>query len=95
MEHTILDNTCINIIYDNRHTAEDYSRLICEFTEQGISNYKFWDAIVLKDSVVDSISASHKMIIQYAKDNGLKKVCIAEQDLTFTCPTAWQYFLDN
>ena len=35
------------------------------------------------------------MIVQKAKENGDKECCIAEQDLTFTCSTAWEYFLKN
>jgi hypothetical protein len=84
---------CINIIYDSRH-SDDYERLLNEFSEQGITDFKFWDAVVLTDSIVNSIAASHKMIVQYAKDNGIKEICIAEQDLTFTCKTSWQYFMD-
>ncbi len=61
----------INIIYDERHTPQDKERLIREFAEQGITDYKFWDAIVLKDKpIVDSIASSHKMIVQYYKDRG-------------------------
>lgn len=88
-------DTQINVIFDNRHTAEDYSRLIGEFTEQGISNYKFWDAIVLPDSVVKSINLSHKMIVQWAKDNNLPFVIIGEQDLYFTAQGAWDYYIKN
>lgn len=84
----------LNIIYDNRWD-KDYGRLLGEFIEQGITKYKFWDAIVNKDSVVGSINASHKMIVRWAKENGLKDVAIAEQDLHFTAPDAWQYFLKN
>ena len=35
------------------------------------------------------------MIVQWAKDNGLKEVCIAEDDLGFTCDDAWRYYLEN
>ena len=85
----------VNVIYDLRHTPEDKPRLIKEFQEQGIKDYKFWEAIVLKDSVVDSIAASHKMIVQDAKDKGIKECIVMEQDATFTSPNAWKYFLDN
>ncbi len=85
----------INIIFDNRH-SEDYERLLAEFELQTVKpSYKFWPCIINKDSVVGSINASHKMIINWAKDNGVKEVVIAEQDLSFTHPTAWEYFLKN
>ncbi len=84
----------LNIIYDNRQ-SEDYQRLLDEFVEQGIEDYHFWNAIVHKNSVVESINASHKMIVQWAKDKGKSHVVIAEQDLHFTDKGAWQYFLDS
>lgn len=84
----------VNVIFDDRF-PNDKERLIREFEEQGIEDFKFWEAIVLTDSVVDSIAASHKMIVQDAKDRGLKECIVAEQDLTFTCPTAWEYFIGN
>lgn len=83
----------INIINDERF-PDDYPRLIGEFIKQTvIPKYKFWDCIMDKDSVVKSINASHKMIIKYAKDNKLPFVCVAEQDLQFTCDKSWEYFL--
>lgn len=84
----------VNVIYDNRH-SEDYFRLLHEFNEQGIDDFVFHEASVLKDSVVDSIAESHKAIVRQAKQDGLSEVCIAEQDVYFTCPTAWKYFMDN
>lgn len=86
----------VNVIYDIRHTPQDYGRLLNEFEEQGIVDYKFWDAVVLKDKpIVDSIAASHKMIVRWAKDNNISQCCVVEQDATFTSPNAWKYFLDN
>jgi len=85
-------DSCINIIFDNRQ-PEDYGRLLGEFIEQGISRYKFWDAICNKDSVVKSINSSHKMIVQWAKENNLPYVIVAEQDLHFTAKGAWDYFI--
>lgn len=85
----------INIIYDDRF-PDDYPRLIGEFIKQTVTpKYKFWNCIINRDSVVKSINASHKMIVNYAKDNNLPFVCIAEQDLEFTCNKAWQYFLEQ
>jgi len=88
-----MSNT-IHVIFDDRHPA-DKQRLLLEFNEQGIDDFRFWNAVVNKDSVVNSIASSHKMIVQYAIDNNLDEICVAEQDLTFSCPTAWKYFIDN
>ena len=33
------------------------------------------------------------MIVQWAKDNNMESVTIGEQDLMFTAPDAWDYYL--
>ncbi len=45
--------------------------------------------------VVRSINLSHKQIVKWAKDIGMKEICIAEDDLMFTAPNAWEYFLSQ
>lgn len=85
----------VNVIYDDRHTPQDYGRLLEEFIVQGITKYKFHEATVLRHSVVDSIAASHKKIVQDYKDRGIKECIIMEQDGTFTSPNAWKFFLEN
>jgi hypothetical protein len=55
---------------------------------------KIWEPVWAK-RVVESINLSHKAIVQYAKDKGLKEVCICEDDLMFTCAGAWEYFNKN
>lgn len=84
----------INVIYDNR-SFDKKELLLKEFSNQGINDYKFWDCVVITNDVVSSINASHKNIVRYAKENGLKEVCIAEDDLMFPCVGAWDYFLNN
>lgn len=93
MGNSILEHPKINIIYDNRH-SERYDLLLNQFAEQGITDFKFWHCLIYND-VVESINASHKMIVKYAKDIGLKEICIAEDDLMFSCKGAWDYFLKN
>lgn len=83
----------VNVIYDNR--SDDYERLVAEFVRQGIGSYRFWDAITDRKTVVESINASHKMIVRDAIENSLEQVCIAEQDVTFPAPDGWRWFLAN
>lgn len=85
----------LNIIFDDRMNWDDKERLIAEFEQQGIYDYTFWDAVIDRKTVTESINASHKRIVEWAKENGLLEVMIAEQDLTFTNPNAWEYFLNN
>lgn len=58
--------------------------------------YRFWSAV---DKNIPlrfyNITASHKMIVADAKQNGYEVCLIAEDDLRFSCPGALQYFIDN
>lgn len=95
MEHKLLDNTMTNtlhIIHDDRR-SEKYGHLIDELQKQNITDYKIWPAVVLRHSVVESINASHKMIVRAARDLGWEYVTIAEDDLMFTADGAWDYYL--
>jgi hypothetical protein len=83
----------LNIIYDNRR-PEKYEPLIDGLIEQGITDYKIWDCVMLP-SVVDSIAESHKMIIRDAMEQGLDRCLVAEDDLMFSCKGAWDYYLNN
>lgn len=83
----------LNIIHDSR-LIERREPLIEEMNRQGIK-YKIWDSVECKDSVVKSINLSHKQIVQYAKDNGIKEIAIGEDDLVFPAPNGWQFFLRN
>lgn len=95
MGDSILEHPCINVIFDNRF-PDDYPRLIGEFIRQTVTpRYKFWEAVVDRDSVVKSINASHKMIVRWAKENNMPMVAIAEQDLEFTCDKSWEYFSEQ
>lgn len=82
----------INIIYDSRR-FEKYEPLIKELEGQK-AEYEIWPCIIQND-VPSSINASHKMIVRMAKEQGLKEVCIGEDDLMFTAKDSWQFFLKN
>lgn len=84
----------VHIIHDSRR-FERYESFMKQFQEHGIMDYMVWDATVLIHSVVESINESHKKIVRYAKEKELPMVCIMEDDIQFTAPDAWQYFLNN
>ena len=84
----------INIIHDDRR-PEKMPLLLEELSKQGITNYKIWPPVEDSNSVIRSINLSHKQIIQDAKDRGLDEVCVAEDDVFFTAPNAYQRFLDK
>ena len=84
----------LNVIYDARR-EEKWEPLMNELATNEV-DYKIWDAIVLpSEPVYKSINLSHKQIVRYAKSIGLDEVAIGEDDLMFTSPDSWKYFLDN
>lgn len=84
----------INIIHDIR-LLDRYGLLIDELHRQEVYDYKIWNCIEDKGSVIRSINLSHKAIVRYAKEQWLKEIAIAEDDLQFTAPGAWEFFLKN
>lgn len=84
----------IQILYDWRRMPDRLPLILKECDAQGMGPYKVWHPVEAK-TVVESINLSFKQIIQYAKEEGFKEVCIAEDDLMFPCVGAWDYFIKN
>lgn len=83
----------LNIIYDDRN-FDRLPYLLEECEKYGIE-YKIWDACIEKKTVLENITESFRRIVQYAKDNKLKEILIAEDDLHFVTDNAWEYFKKN
>lgn len=83
----------IHLIHDNRRT-EMLSLADEQFHRQRIYQYKIWDA-VMRPTVIQSINASHKQIIRWAKTSGHETITIAEDDIMFPAEDAYQFFLKN
>jgi hypothetical protein len=71
--------------------------LLCtqELAAQNITDYRIWPGIIDKTVVFRGISQAHKQIVRFAKDNNLPEVLIGEDDLLFTSPRSFEYFLEN
>jgi hypothetical protein len=65
-----------------------------ELSTQGIDNYELWPSVYLP-SVVESINRAHKQIVEFAMLSQWKWVAIAEDDIKFTHPNGWNYFLSK
>lgn len=65
-----------------------------ELKSQEISDFKLWNGIYLP-SIKASINKAHKQIVEWAYENDLDEVCIAEDDICFTAKGAWDYFLQQ
>jgi len=83
----------INIISLPKRTDRRES-IIKQMELEGITSYKIWDGIPHVQPKI-GINRAHKQIIQYAKDNNLPEIIIAEDDLVWSGSGAWKYFLDN
>lgn len=63
--------------------------------EQGITDYKIWAGMRTPQMPFFGINLGFKIIVQDAKDRGLKEVAIAEDDIYFSHPESWKYFLEH
>lgn len=69
--------------------------LMNEFSEQRITNYTIIEGQRDLAAVFRGINNSHKSIIRLAKAQKLPNCIIGEDDLKFTAPGAWNYFLEQ
>jgi hypothetical protein len=69
--------------------------LLGELSSQHIVNFKLWDGIIDPDKTCSGISRAHKQVVHFAKENKFPEVLIAEDDLHFTAPGAFDFFIKN
>lgn len=89
----MIEHNIINVI-NLEHRTDRLSLFHQQSIEQGFG-YRVWPGIIVKHNNKMGINRAHKQIVQYAKDNMLRYVCVAEDDIKFFAPGAWKYFLDN
>lgn len=82
-----------NVLHNSART-ERMPILENELRTQGIETYLSWDIIHAK-TVIESINISHKQIIKWAKQEGLEKVLVFEDDIRFCGNGAFDYYLKN
>lgn len=81
----------LNVIHGNRR-PERLPLLLNQLESNGITDYEIWEGIYTS-SAKEGINKSHKQIVEYARIAEFPEVCICEDDLVFTCPDSWNYFL--
>lgn len=62
--------------------------------EQGFA-LLVWEGIETEKTPAQNINKAHKRIVQWAKDNKQKRVCICEDDCIFSSPNAFKYFISQ
>jgi len=75
------------------HREERERSFLKQAREESIET-RVWDGIHDPDNTIRAISRAHKRIVRHAADAGLPRVLVAEDDIRFTRPGAWRYFLD-
>lgn len=68
--------------------------LLEQLQNQKIDDYELWQGVFLP-SIKASINAAHKQIVRYAQLAEWSEVAIAEDDLIFTSPNSWRYYIDK
>lgn len=83
----------INVIHSPKQ-PDRLTGFMREAETQGFEWY-CWPAILDLMMSFRGISQAHKQIVRDAQARGLKEVCIAEDDIKFLAPGAWNYFLTH
>lgn len=84
----------VHIIVDPRR-PEKFEAMCDELNRQRIADYIIVEAVMDRKTVEASINASHKFIVQNAKELGLPEVCVFEDDCEFTSATGFHVFQDS
>lgn len=90
----MIEQPKVNII----HKPDRHDRAILfksELMKQGITDFQVWRATTNEKTTNANISKSHKKIVEWAKENKLPEVCIAEDDFYFPSEHGFKYFLSK
>ncbi len=78
-----------------KHRIDRLQQLNNQLFEQNIDHYRLWDGILDEKSPKRRIAKAHKQIIEWAGNQNLPSIVIAEDDIKFTAPGAFEYFIKN
>lgn len=87
-------NKHLNILHLERR-KDRMANLLKQLAEQEITFYTIHEGIDQKVNTKEAITKGHKKIIQQAKNNNFPNCIIAEDDICFTAPGAWNYFISQ
>lgn len=82
------------IIVGNRKKGEE-SSLTADLSKVGINHVYIQPGVYEHSNSRTNISEAHKNCIRYAKDQGWDYCIILEDDVKFTHPDSYRYFLDS
>lgn len=76
-------------------SRDDREKLAIQQAKEQGYYLRFWEGIEIPTNRKKGICQGHKKIVQDAKDNDYPFCCIAEDDISWFAPNAWDYFLEN
>lgn len=68
---------------------------ICQQSKEYGFAVRFWEGVIDPRGGWAGINQSFRKIVEWAKENNLPYVTIGEDDLIFSAPGAWEYYLEN
>jgi hypothetical protein len=71
------------------------SNLFIELEKQGIKDYSIIEGFYDAKNTKQAIHKGHRKIVQLAKKQNLSRVFIAEDDIVFTHPNSYNYFISQ
>lgn len=84
-----------NIIHTPKRDNDRLPLLKKELERQNINDYRIWFGETHNAEPKINISESHKNIIRYAKETGLKEVLVFENDVMFPAADGFENFIKN
>lgn len=78
-----------------QHREDRLTILFDELRLQQIHARQIWEGITDNDYPARGILKAHQQIVAWAKQQGLPRVIIAEDDIKFSAKGAWRFYLDQ
>lgn len=78
-----------------KHRTDRGQLLDIQLFEQNIVNFKLWEGVLDEENPKRGIAKAHKQIIEWARNQNLPSITIAEDDIKFSAPGAFEYFIKN
>ena len=76
-------------------SADRRASFIKQLIQQEITDFRIWPGILDLSMPFRGICRAHKQIVKNAKDQGLPRVCIMEDDVCFFAKGAFEFFVKN
>ncbi|RYE50932.1 MAG: hypothetical protein EOP48_19000 [Sphingobacteriales bacterium] len=75
------------------HRTDRMETLVAELSQQRINNFRVCDGVTHFEHPHIGIAEAHKRLVKLAKDNLWPKILIAEDDVKFAAPGAFDFYL--